>query len=102
MFMFFGFIPINFLEKQTHKKTQKIQLKNEIINLKALIFNPAKSLNPQATSPESSKLENHQIPEATTHTSLITKPTLKPRTQPPHFVNVDVTNKIIIKNLFII
>ena len=87
MFMFLGFIPKNFLEKQTHKKTQKIQLKNEIINLKALIFNSAKSSNPQAISPESPKLESHQIPKATTHTSSITKLTLKPRTRPPHFLN---------------
>ena len=43
MLMFLGFIPINLLEKQTHKKIQKIQLKNKIINLKALIFNPSKN-----------------------------------------------------------
>ena len=70
--MFLGFIPEIFLRnKHTKKKTQKIQLKNKIINLKALIFNPAKSSNPQAISPKSSKPENHQIPEATTHTDLL-------------------------------
>ena len=32
MFIFLGFIPKNFLEKQTHKETQKIQLKKETQN----------------------------------------------------------------------
>ena len=77
-----------FSRETNTQKTQKIQFKNKIIYLKALISQtPAKSSNPKATSPESSKLENHQIPEATTHSSSITKLTLKPRARPPHFLN---------------
>ena len=70
MFMFLGFIPKNFLEKQTHKKTQKIQLKNEIINLKALIFNPTKSSNPKSHNPHFFNHQTHIETENLTTTLL--------------------------------
>ena len=71
MFMFLGFIPRNFLGKQTHKKTEKIQLKNEIINLKALIFNPSKFIKSPSHKPRKFK----------------TRKSLNPRSHNPHFFN---------------
>ena len=61
MFMFLGFIPRNFLGKQTHKKTEKIQLKNEIINLKALIFNPSKIIKSPSHKPRKFKTRKFKI-----------------------------------------
>ncbi|KAK7839721.1 hypothetical protein CFP56_017598 [Quercus suber] len=71
MFMFLGFISINFLEKQTHKKTQEIQLKNEIINLKALIFNHRKIIKSPSHKPRKFK----------------TRKSSNPRSHNPHFFN---------------
>ena len=74
MFMFLGFIPINFLEKQTHKKTQKIQLKKEIISSKkkfSLIFNPSKIIKSLTHKPRKFK----------------TRKSSNPRSHNPHFFN---------------
>ena len=64
MFMFLGFIPKNFLEKQTHKKTQKIQLKNEIINLKVLIFNLNKIIKSPSHKPRKFKTRKSSNPKS--------------------------------------
>ena len=64
MLMFLGFILTNFLEKQTHKKTQKIQLKNEIINLKALIFNPSKIIKSSSHKPRKFKTRKSSNPRS--------------------------------------
>ena len=64
--------PKIFLRKQTHKKTQKIQLKNKIINLKATIFsNPNKII----------KSQSPKVPNQSKNTTQPTqkKKNLKPR-----------------------
>ena len=74
MFMFLGFIPIIFLEKQTHKETQKIQLKKEIITQKrnsVLISNPNKIIKSLSHKPRKFK----------------TRKSSNPRSHNPHFFN---------------
>ena len=68
MFMFLGFIPINFLEKQTHKETQKYsaQKRNSV-----LIFNPSKIIKSLSHKPRKFK----------------TRKSSNPRSHNPHFFN---------------